>query len=289
MGKESKISWTDASFNPWWGCVKVSPACTRCYAETFSKRVGKSVWGKDAPRRFFGDKHWNEPLKWQKAALKEGVRKKVFCASMADWLEERDDLVEPLARLLELIAATQNLDWLLLSKRVGSWADRMRQVIKKTHGAGSTLASFWLDGNPMKNVWMGATTENQLRANDLIPQLFMIPASIRWLSVEPMLGLLNLRRFLPHDNLHGRRSDYPEAIDWVIVGGESGHGARPMDAVWVRNLLDQCKDAGTAFHFKQKGNVLAKSMHCASMKGDDPKEWPQWMRIQEFPKVEAKD
>ena len=117
MGKLSKIQWCHHTFNPWWGCVNISPACDHCYAEAWAKRCGKQVWGKEAPRRFFGDRHWNEPLKWDRAAEKAGERHRVFCASMADVFEDRRDLDEPRARLYGLIEQTPNLDWMLLTKR----------------------------------------------------------------------------------------------------------------------------------------------------------------------------
>src|SRR5579859_1859246 len=118
MAANSKISWTDHTFNPWWGCVKVSPACDHCYAESFSKRVGQNIWGVDSPRRFFGDKHWTEPLKWNRDALKDfGRPARVFCASMADVFEVRDDLIPHRIRLFDLIKDTPNLLWNLLTKR----------------------------------------------------------------------------------------------------------------------------------------------------------------------------
>ena len=106
MGKDTEIGWTDHSWNPWWGCTKVSPGCANCYAEKFSKRVGHRVWGDQAPRRFLGDKHWAQPLKWNAAAAKAGERHRVFCASMADVFEDRDDLAESRISLILLIEDT---------------------------------------------------------------------------------------------------------------------------------------------------------------------------------------
>jgi len=122
MGKDSKIEWTHHTFNPWWGCVKVSPGCEHCYAEAFAKRVGKKVWGAQSDRRFFGDPHWREPLKWHDEAVITGERRRVFCASMADVFEDRDELIPHRIRLFQLIANTPKLDWLLLTKRPGSRA-----------------------------------------------------------------------------------------------------------------------------------------------------------------------
>jgi protein gp37 len=259
MGKVTHISWTDHTFNPWWGCVKVSPACTHCYAESTSKRYGHSVWGADAERRFFGDRHWKEPVGWDDAARRTNARRRVFCASMADIFEKRDELIPWRKRLWDLVRVTPYLDWLLLTKRNENILDMTPDDFKKA----------WPE-----NAWAGITTETQEWADKRIPDLMKVPAKIRWLSVEPMLGPMKIEKWLG-----------PDKVNWVIVGGESGVGARPMESEWVTDLLAQCRNAGVAFHFKQKGVVMAKRMHCASEKGDDPSEWPLEFRVQEFPKV----
>lgn len=117
MAKNSSIEWTDHTFNPWWGCAGVSPGCDNCYAEAWAKRVGEDIWGARKPRRFFGEKHWCEPLKWNDEAQKQGHRRRVFCASMADVFELRSDLDPWRDRLWVLIDQTPWLDWLLLTKR----------------------------------------------------------------------------------------------------------------------------------------------------------------------------
>src|ERR1041385_6040256 len=122
MGDKSQIEWCDATFNPWWGCVEVSAECDRCYARTFAQRLGRATWGKDTPRRFFDDRYWRQPLAWNGKARAAGERRRVFCASMADVLEERDDLETHRQRLWALIRETECLDWLLLTKRAGSLA-----------------------------------------------------------------------------------------------------------------------------------------------------------------------
>lgn len=229
MGKDSRIEWTHHTFNPWWGCVKVSAACDHCYAEAWAKRVGCSVWGAESERRMFSDAHWREPLKWNAEAIKSGSRRRVFCASMADVFENRPDLVAPRARLFELIEATPSLDWLLLTKRI--------HLVSKLKPRGKTLPS---------NVWLGTTVENQEYAKKRIPYLLRhVDASVRFLSCEPLLEAIDITPFI--------NARLPK-IDWVIAGGESGPGARAMHPEWVDSLRRQCHENGIAFHFKQWGH-----------------------------------
>jgi protein gp37 len=230
MAKDSKIEWTHHTFNPWWGCTKVSPACKYCYAETWAKRVGMALWGPRSPRRFFSDAHWREPLKWNREAENEGERRRVFCASMADVFEARRELDEWRDRLWGLIAETPMLDWLLLTKR----PERIGRCVP------------WGDDWP-RNVWLGTTAENQRWADKRLPQLLRHPqAAVLFISAEPLLGFLDMRPYL---SAPGRRG-----IDWVIAGGESGAKARPMNPEWARDLRDQCTAAGAKFHFKQWGH-----------------------------------
>jgi protein gp37 len=231
MGKETKIEWTHHTFNPWWGCVKVSAACDHCYAETWAKRLGENVWGPLSERRFFSDAHWKEPLKWNAEAEAQGTRHRVFCASMADVFENRKDLIPHRLRLLELIEKTPHLDWLLLTKRI--------HLVRKQLPKGYEFPS---------NVWLGATVENQASAGKRIKYLlaFKSPA-VRFLSCEPLLGPVDIREFL-------RRGEFGTKIDWVIAGGESGAGSRPMEPQWPEDLRKQCSAARVPFHFKQWGH-----------------------------------
>jgi protein gp37 len=231
MAKNSSIEWTHHTFNPWWGCAKVSPACAHCYAEAWAKRVGQNVWGGSADRRFFGDKHWAEPLKWDEEAEAIGARHRVFCASMADVFEPRADLDPEREKLWALIQATPSLDWLLLTKRPGSV---------------SRLAP-WRSDWP-HNVWLGTTVENQLWADRRLPLLLQHAARRRFLSCEPLLGPIDLSKWTKN-----RAADL-HPIDWIIAGGESGPGARPMLPGWARQLRDQCGSADISFHFKQWGH-----------------------------------
>ena len=231
MGKETKIEWTHHTFNPWWGCVKVSAACDHCYAETWAKRLGDDIWGPKSERRFFTDAHWKEPLRWNREAGLAGERRRVFCASMADVFENRKDLVAPRLRLLELIGQTPNLDWLLLTKRI--------HLVKKQLPRGYALPA---------HVWIGTTVENQEEAAKRIPYLLELTTpSVRFLSCEPLLGLVDLQPYL-------KKTEIGTRVDWVIAGGESGPGSRPMEPQWPEQLRKQCTAARVPFHFKQWGH-----------------------------------
>lgn len=268
--KDSKISWTHNTFNPWWGCVKVSAGCTHCYAETFSKRTGNKVWGADAERRFFGPKHWQEPLKWNREAMTAGERQRVFCGSMCDWTEIHQNATTNArmnierAKLFDMIDRTPMLDWLLLTKRP-------ENIVRH-------LPVDWLQ-NPRDNVWLGTTCENQEQAKR-IPLLVRVPAAVRFLSCEPLLGPIDF--LSPHiqyetwqvgESFHG--PNRLQGIHWVIVGGESGHGARPMDEEWARDIKAQCLDTGVDFFMKQMGGAIDKR--------HDLEDMPEDLRIQQFP------
>ena len=228
MAQHTKIEWTDHTFNPWWGCSKVSPACDHCYAEAWAKRTGHRVWGQRAPRRHLSDAYWKQPLRWNRQAQAARRRHRVFCASMADVFEWRADLKPARARLWQLIEDTPHLDWLLLTKR-----PHLAQRLAPWRGE-------WPAG-----VWLGATVESQKFAASRIAPLADSGARTTFVSCEPLLGPLDLRGWLRAG-----------AIDWVIAGGESGGCARPCDPAWLRGLRDQCAAAGTPFHFKQWGDWL---------------------------------
>jgi protein gp37 len=259
MGERSAIAWTDATFNPWWGCTKVSPACDHCYAETWAKRVGKPKWGAGEPRRYFGDKHWNAPLKW--------TPRKVFCASMADVFDNEVEQ-EHRERLWALIRATPHLTWQLLTKRIGN-------------AKAMLPADFSAETYP--NVWVGMTVVTQDEIDRDIGKLREIPAAVRWLSIEPQLEPIRI----------------PDGVQWVVTGGESGSKARPYDISWARSIIEQCRIVGAAPFVKQLGaNAIEYSelMHqhinwtmivCIGGVNDracaDPKNWPPEVRVQEFP------
>lgn len=252
MTENSKIEWTDNTFNAWIGCTKVGPGCENCYAEKWAARFGAAEWGPGQPRKLTSAANWKLPHKWNAQAVKEGRRFRVFCASLADVF---DNEVPELwrGRLWDLIKATPNLDWLLLTKRIGNAAKMLPHP------------SHWEGGWP--NVWLGITVVNQVEADRDIPKLLATPARVRFLSMEPLLGPVDLRAWFPHhhpdnDPSHPAVRAMVKAaaehlggavIDWVIVGGESGKKARPMHPDWARSLRDQCNAAGVPFLFKQWG------------------------------------
>lgn len=263
MGKNSGIEWTDHTFNPWWGCIKVSPGCEHCYAEGLSQRFGNNIWGPAATtnRRTFPDKHWNEPLKWDRDAAKAGVRAKVFCASMADVFEDHPQVITERARLFELIERTPNLHWLLLTKRpqnilpmIGRYLDDNFMVSVDDY---ETIEA-WFE-RMGDRVWIGTSVEDQKRADERIPHLLTIPAAVRFLSVEPLLGPVDLwgaRYKNPDGSMTGAISTWANyGFNWVIAGGESGPHKRPIDLDWVRRIRDDCKAAGVAFFMKQVDKV----------------------------------
>ncbi|KPD17224.1 phage Gp37Gp68 [Burkholderia sp. ST111] len=257
MSENSKIEWTDHTFNPWEGCQKVGPGCDHCYAEARNARFagGTAInWGQGAPRRRTSPANWRKPLAWNAnhAAFfaEHGRRQRVFCASLADVF---DNAVPAAWRvdLIDLIAETPNLDWLILTKRIGN------------------ACTMW-PAEPLPNVWLGATIVNQEEADRDIPKLVQTPARVRFLSMEPLLGPVDLTS-IPWGGhrvsmLQGWNS-FEHGVHWVIAGGESGHEARPMSIQWIRGLRDQCGSAGVPFLFKQWGEWAPAGMHPSETPG----------------------
>jgi protein gp37 len=229
------------------GCTKVSPACDHCYAEALGKRTGRVQWGDDAPRVVTSDAYWRNPIKWNATAEAHGVRHRVFCASLADVFEARAELVEPRERLFDLIARTSSLDWLLLTKRPQHVID---MVPDEWLREGERDAGWW-----PSNVWIGTTVEDQARADERIPTLCRIPAAVRFLSIEPQLERIDLTPWMrPFDS-----DRFEPWLHWVIVGGESGPGHRPLNLDHARDVRDQCQQYGVPFFFKQVGGQFPHS------------------------------
>lgn len=373
MAENTAIEWATHTFNPWRGCTKISPGCANCYAETLSHRNPGTlgVWGPKGTRVVAAESAWREPQKWDKAAAKAGERHRVFCASLADVFEDwrgrmSDSHFDTLfsiggkwtsnalpdeqpvtmddvrRRLFALIDATPNLDWLLLTKRP---ENALRMMV----AAGLYAVENPNLPCPQRNLWLGTSVENQDAADERIPHLLRVPAAVRFLSVEPLLGPVDLSRWLepiecdscgpdftpiPIDvtrTFHDGRTEEmcemfceecclsdPEAsstvggtdskIDWVIVGGESGPNARPCRVEWIRAIVQQCRAAGVPCFVKQlgsnpEGNELwqptgrlrrdkagnLKAIQLArtiiDRKGGAIGEWPEDLRVREFPKA----
>lgn len=284
----TSIEWADATVNFWQGCEKVSPGCKHCYADNLDVRFhGGSHWGATSPRKDQRKSARESAMRLNRKAEKAGRTIKVF-NSMNDWLDPAVP-IEYLADMLDLVADTSHLTWLLLTKRPELFFDRMQAALRfvAEDRVNPDLANWigrWLpvdaddEGPPLppENVWVGASVENQSYACRRIPQLIDIPAKVRFLSMEPLLGKTSLRWMYAPDGY----KKWPKPLEpleclkhiqWVIVGGESGPGARPMKYEWVTQILDECREAGTAFFFKQWGGINKK----ASGRMLDGRTWNQ--------------
>lgn len=234
MAENTKIEWATHTFNPWEGCQKVGPGCDHCYAEARNARFGGGTatnWGPGAPRRRTSASNWRKPLQWQAEAKRTGIRPRVFCASLADVF---DNAVDPQWRrdLAALIVACPDLEWLLLTKRIGNALDM--------------LIDMFPDGVP-ENVRIGATVVNQDEMNRDMSKIAGIAVATHlkpFLSIEPMLGPIIFAETNPR---------WHRFIGQVICGGESGRNARDWEGFSeaARSLLDQCKAVGTPFFMKQ--------------------------------------
>jgi protein gp37 len=298
MSANTKIEWTDHTFNPWWGCSRVSPACRFCYADRDAKRHGFQVWRRHGERRMLSDNNWRQPVRWNRKAEKAGVPEKVFCASMADVFEEHPLLDEPRKRLWDLIEATPWLQWQLLTKRPENVA------------AMAPWGDSWPD-----HVWLGVSVETMRFANERIPLLLATPAKTRFLSCEPLLEELDLPWLLPWNRAVLHSNAYPDhilgpygdrlteidcgscdfdsadGISWIICGGESGPKSRPTHLAWVRSLVEQCRSADVAPFVKQLGAAWAKDSYVGGKsvfglgdrKGGDWEYWPEDLQVRAFP------
>ena len=276
MGAASKIGWCDDTFNPWIGCQKVGPGCDHCYAEDWDKRYGGGEhWGPGAPRRLTANDNWKKPVRWNQEAANWNRPRLVFCASLADWADTAVPR-EWRKRLFDLIKSTPNLIWILVTKRVGNIE--------------AVLPEDWGDG--YANVCLVITVCNQAEADRDIPKLLRIPAAIRGVSAEPLLGAIDFRPWLAIDwqcsyclkffsgrhqsvcpgcgaeggwcgshAFNGRHhppgplgpSQRGSGLDWIIPGGESGPHARDYILNDAKSIIEQCASAGVACFHKQIG------------------------------------
>lgn len=343
----SKIEWTDVTWNPVIGCAKVSAGCKNCYAETMAARVAlmEKAQGKESPylrvvdverrrwngRAVFLPERLSEPLRWRKP-------RRVFVNSMSDLFHE-DISFEQIAAVFGVMAATPHR-YQVLTKRparmleffrwMEALAERQRHQVfmhdtvawvrrQILHSAaqregvdpykGGQRSGAMGDEWPLQNVHLGVSVEDQAAADERIPLLLQCPAVLRFLSVEPLLGPVDLVRWTTRE--HGRKHiGAPPGIGWVIVGGESGPGARPCGVDWIRSVVRQCRDAGVPVFVKQLGARPTFPLHTiddlpadhlrmtkvdgrwhlvdmSDRKGADPSEWPEDLRVQEFPRREG--
>ena len=301
MSDKTGISWTDATWNPIVGCTKVSAGCDNCYAIRTAHRmaanpnplVSQAYAGTESGGEWTGKVNLLadrlEPLRWRKP-------RRIFVNAQSD-LFHKGVPDEFIARVFAVMALTPRHTYQVLTKRHG----RMRSLLRSDNfrpavedAMRGIVAAYrterpWYAAWPLPNLWLGVSVEDQQWADIRIPALLDTPAAVRWLSCEPLLGPVDLRGLLQcfhckttHKFELCDRMSHPvpygalskRHVDWVVVGGESGPGARPMHPAWARSLRDQCQAAGVPFHFKQAGSVLAREWGCTG-KGTDPDEWPE--------------
>ena len=320
MGADTKIQWAHHTFSPWIGCKHVSEGCRFCYAEvnTFTRTQrarGIELWGVGGARHVVSDAKWTEVFRWNRAAEASSEQVRVF-PSMCDWLEDRDDLVEPRDRFIFAIENTPALTWLLLTKRPEN-AERL-------------LPARWWGEFP-RNLWFGFSAEDQLNFDARWAEASQVPGALLWCSYEPALGPIDFDGD-PYDGLGALRGHHAEPVhacggdpdvcsarcpepeqtenrrlSWVVVGGESGPHARPFDPEWMRSAVRQCREAGVAAFCKQWGSNV-RTLDCdldaedrvvhgfgpeclgdeirlrlRDSKGGDPNEWGPGDWPREFP------
>lgn len=254
MADESMITWTHSTFNPWMGCAKVSAGCKNCYAEQLmDKRYGTVEWGVQGKRVKTSVPYWRKPLIWNGQAGREGVRRRVFCGSLCDVFEDTPQVANWRGELFGLIEKTQNLDWLLLTKRP-------ERIFSLGTDAVGEIFDNWMARNP--HVWLGTSVENEEVFDQRVEALTSVFARVHFLSMEPLLGPVKLR-FKYHP------------VDWVIVGGESGAKCRSMDVEWARDIMKYCRQYDIRFFMKQMGGHPNKRESLESLPDD--------LRVREYP------
>jgi protein gp37 len=261
VGSETKISWADKTFNPYWGCEHVSPACDHCYAEAWAKRTGFDCFGPGKAPRTFGDAHFNEPVKWNLMAINNNTRYRVFCGSMCDIFQDRFDVNYERARLWHIIKQTPFLDWMILTKRPELISDILPEEFIQ---------------NEIRNIIIGVTAENQKMADLRIPKILWLPFR-RFVSFEPLLQVVNAEPYLnginPHWSGHADEDPARPMLDWVICGAENGPNARPTHPTAFVSLRDQCLRYRIPFHFKGWGEWTWLDWPHVSQKAGDAWVW----------------
>jgi protein gp37 len=301
MSDNSAIEWTDATWNPirarnlktskvGWHCEHATTGCEFCYAEGFNKRLGTGLAFKPGHRKdieiFLDEEMLTLPLRWKKPRM-------IFPNSMTDLFADfvPDEWID---KILAVMGLTQHHTYQPLTKR----ATRMRNYFateSRCHIIGDEMlrlvdirAGFKCVPWPFPNVWLGVSTERQQEADERIPALLATPASVRFISAEPLLGPINISDYL----VESARTNWDSYLNWVIIGGESGHDARELNLQWVRDIVTQCNVGTTRCFVKQLGGrVVGPHKNGANLttykfknkKGGDPSEWPADLRIREMP------
>jgi protein gp37 len=292
MGDKTSIEWTDATWNPVTGCTKVSQGCKNCYAERVFLRAYHNhvVTDKNGFSRYreFTDvqthpARLDQPLRWKKP-------RRIFVNSMSDLFHE-DVPVDFIVRVFEVMSACPQHQFQVLTKRPG----RIGPILYGKEG-GWYLGS----GDLLPNVWLGISAEDQATADERIPILFQTPAAVRFASLEPLLGPIDLFHVKEQTtgltfNAVSKKEGIAfrtSGLDWVIVGGESGPGARPCNVQWIRDIIAQCRAAGAPCFVKQLGayavhppdkNGASYPLCLRDRKGGDWNEWPADLRVREYP------
>jgi len=317
MGANTLIQWASHTFNPWRGCTKVATGCQNCYAESQSKRNSKvlGIWGPNGTRVVASEDMWSQPKKWNSDAERDGVRRRVFCASLADVFEDwNGQMVDSAGRRLtanawypslgrgaydeltmshvrerlgELIRDTEWLDWLVLTKR----PENIPRMFE------DHMFGIPVDGRKIKipNLWLGTSIACQEDADRNVSPLLKCRdlAPVLWLSVEPLVERVMLHPWIEDDTFHHAQG---VDTDWVVVGGESGPNARPCNVEWIRSVVEQCQDTGVPVFVKQLGSQptepdgagFVRHVMLRDKKGGDPSEWPKDLRVREFPGVASR-
>ena len=250
------IEWTDATWNPITGCTKISEGCRNCYAERMARRLAGRHGYPEAPHHFDVTLHpdkLDQPLRWKKP-------RKVFVCSMGDLFHRDLDDWDDIFPILSMCKEARQHTFLILSKR----AERMKKIVDVWY-------VFNHEYMPWPNIWLGTSTENQEQADKRIPDLLLTPAAARFVSVEPMLGAVDMRWYLGTGELLSQHY-----LDWVIIGCESGPNRRPMELEWALDLVRQC-DAAQVPVFVKQLSIDGRVSH-------DPTEWPAELQRREYPK-----
>lgn len=310
MGEQTEIEWCDHTFNPWIGCTKVAAGCVNCYAEALAKRTGLATWGPSGTRVRTSDDNWRQPIKWDARAARDGVRRRVFCASLADVFESWDGaVVDSKGRWLVNcnrcgLSLPGGGDW--PTTCVGCWLEKttlatmtdlrneLFELIDITPNLDwliltkrpENIETMWPGSKEHRpNVWLGTSVANSMDVLQNLPQLYrsrhLVP--VLFLSAEPLLEPIDISSF----DLNLVDLIKPH---WLIVGGESGPKARPCDVEWIEAVINQCQSAGVPVFVKQLGSkptCMGRTAALRDKKGGDPSEWPVPLRVREFPRMEG--